>query len=303
MSPGEWWLVCAAVLVAGAYCLYRAGMNFRRARLVEDMPTSRIRSAAQGYVELVGLVCDRDGSQPAPLTAKPCVWWRFRIERYRSQGRKSRWETISSGASKQGFLVSDGTGQCWVDPDGAAIEPLHRKVWQGKTPHPMPGGSPAGWVGRLYTPIGGQRYRYTEWRIEVGDPVYLLGHFETDATGRRSFTVDQLSAEILRGWKQDREELLRRFDRNGDGEVCLHEWQDARAEARREALSQQRYTAEDAVEHLLRKPDGRGLPYVISVGDQRVVSLRWRRRTLLYAVGFLVALTVLGTLLLNAPGP
>lgn len=300
MTQGEWLFSLGLALLVAAFCLLQAGRYFRRARLIEDMPTSRIRSAAQGFVELVGLVCDRDGSIPSPLTGTPCVWWRYRIERYRSNGRNRRWETVSRGESGKGFLVTDGSGHCWVDPDGAEIEPLHRKTWYGSTPHPMPGAGPAGWVGRLYTPVGGQRYRYREWRIQVGDPVYLLGHFETDATGRRFLTVDQLSAEILRGWKQDRQELLRRFDRNGDGEVCIGEWQQARQVARREALGQQRYTAEDAVEHLLRKPDGRGLPYVISVSDQRVISIRWRRRALLFATAFLVAAVFAGGLLLRS---
>lgn len=42
------------------------------------------------------------------------------------------------------------------------------------------------------------------------------------------------------------------------------------------------------MEHVLRKPEGWGLPYVISVSDQRVISIRWRRRALLFAGGLLL---------------
>lgn len=301
MTPGEWWGALGAALAALLFCGFHAARYFQRARLIDDLPTSKIRSAAQVFVELIGLVCDREQVAPSPLTGRACVWWRYRIERYRSDGRHSHWQTVSRSESRQGFLVTDGSGRCWVDPDGATIKPLHRKVWYGSTPRPAPGSKTGHWVGRLNTPLRGARYRYTEWRIEVGDPVYLLGHFETDATGRRALTVSQMSAEILRSWKQDRQELLRRFDRNGDGEICLREWQVARQAAQREALGQQRYTAEEAVEHLLRKPDGRGLPFVIAANDQRTVGMRWRRRALLFAAGFLVAMATVGTLLLQGP--
>lgn len=300
-TPGEWWLALGVAVLAVLLCGFQAARYFQRSRLIQDLPTSKIRSAAQGFVELVGLVCDREQVAPSPLTGRSCVWWRYRIERYRSSSRHSHWQTVSRQESRQGFLVTDGTGLCWVDPDGATIKPLHRKVWYGHTPHPTPGMKSARWVGRLGMPLHGQRYRYTEWRIETGDPLYLLGHFETDAAGRRSLTVEQMSADILRSWKLDRPELLRRFDRNGDGEVCVREWQEARQAARQQALGQQRHAARDAVEHELRKPDDRALPFVIAGTDQRTVSLRWRRRALLCAAGFLIALMLVGSLLLRGP--
>ena len=59
------------------------------ARMIEDTPTSRIRSAAQGYVELGGRCRALDGTQNlAPLTQRPCVWWRCRIQ-----------QTVESGPS------------------------------------------------------------------------------------------------------------------------------------------------------------------------------------------------------------
>jgi len=56
--------------------------NLKRYRTVADTPTSRIASAPQGYIELVGR-----GSQPpgdnliSPVNGLPCLWYRYRIER------------------------------------------------------------------------------------------------------------------------------------------------------------------------------------------------------------------------------
>ncbi|MHB1054034.1 MAG: hypothetical protein ACYCZT_13365 [Thiobacillus sp.] len=52
--------------------------NLKRCRTVADTPTSRIASAPQGYIEIVGR-----GKQPpgvslvSPLTGLPCQWYRF----------------------------------------------------------------------------------------------------------------------------------------------------------------------------------------------------------------------------------
>src|SRR5690554_6778645 len=72
--------------------------RWSRIRHLLDTPTSRIRSAAQGYVELVGVL--RSGpveNLSAPLTGEPCLWWRYRIEEYRSNGKRSSWSLVERG--------------------------------------------------------------------------------------------------------------------------------------------------------------------------------------------------------------
>src|SRR6266542_4039224 len=55
--------------------------NFRRMRQIEDIPTSKIASAAQGYVELLGRsVPIPDCPVLAPLSQLPCCWYRYTIE-------------------------------------------------------------------------------------------------------------------------------------------------------------------------------------------------------------------------------
>ncbi len=74
-------LLLAALAGGGLYSLWYGLRSWRENRLVADTPTSRVRSAAQGYVELIG-----KGRLPAgidnraPLSKKPCTWWRYQIE-------------------------------------------------------------------------------------------------------------------------------------------------------------------------------------------------------------------------------
>jgi len=107
MAPGQFWLFFALLGGASAAGFYAAFRFLFRLRLIEDTPTSLIRSAAQGYVELQG----RGELLPgppivAPLTGLPCVWYRFKVEErvadYDSRGgTNSRWRTINSGISSR----------------------------------------------------------------------------------------------------------------------------------------------------------------------------------------------------------
>ena len=59
---------------------------------MEDTPTSKIRSAAQGYVELSGHGELMEGPKIiAPLTSKYCTWYSYKVEERRRSGKNSQW--------------------------------------------------------------------------------------------------------------------------------------------------------------------------------------------------------------------
>ncbi len=53
----EGWVAALALIALISFAAWIA--NFRRSRIIGDTPTSRVASAAQGYVELVD-VCEND---------------------------------------------------------------------------------------------------------------------------------------------------------------------------------------------------------------------------------------------------
>lgn len=119
-------------------CFYLIWRNFTRARLIDDTPTARLRSAPQGYIELQGQArCLPDKPVFAPLTGSACVWYRFRIEREESSRRSgSRWSEVEAGRSEVPFVLQDTTGECLVDPRHAEVTPVIKKVWHGSSRWP-----------------------------------------------------------------------------------------------------------------------------------------------------------------------
>ncbi len=93
--------------------------SVRVARLVEDLPTSKIRSVAMGLVEIKGKI-----SRPfkdfavSPLKKRKCVW--YVLEKYRRSGKSGYWDVIEKFF--QPFHLQDGTGSVLVDPVRAAVD-------------------------------------------------------------------------------------------------------------------------------------------------------------------------------------
>ena len=131
---GFWLLTLGvAILVGGAAAL----RSFRRARLIEDTPTSRIRSAAQGYVAIAGNARLLPGSENrAPLTQRPCVWWRYRISKRTESGsgknRRSQWQTVASGTSVVPFVLDDGHLAVPTGP-GIGVSPIPAALAEATT--------------------------------------------------------------------------------------------------------------------------------------------------------------------------
>lgn len=168
-------------VVAALLSLYSAFRLLKRARVLEDTPFSKIRSAAQGYIELNGIATSLpDVPILGELSLKPCAWYRYRIDElktYYNQGETtSRWESILQGASTTCFLLSDGTGECIILPTGAEVITTSTLRWYGNTIPPTPYPEPSLWT-FIFGTSG--RFCYIEERIELNTEVYATGMFST----------------------------------------------------------------------------------------------------------------------------
>lgn len=297
-DPGDlgFWLLVLAVALGGGG--WRAFRWLHVARMLEDTPTSRVRSAAQGYVELAGRARVLPGATNlAPLTQRPCVWWRFRIQRRTGSasrsGRRAQWQTLQSGRSEQPFLLDDGTGECIVHPAGAEVLTAETTTWYGDTPWPAiaPG---------RRSPFGEPEYRYYEERIYEHEQVHVLGQFRTHAGAAH---VDREAAvmALLTEWKQDQAALIDRFDADGDGAVSIDEWEHARTEARRAVTERHLGQPLPAAVHVVSRPEGRQL-FLVAAYPEKELARRYRRRAMLAFAGFGLAAYALGWLLQRAFG-
>jgi hypothetical protein len=289
--------VLGAVLVLGTVALVSAWLAWRtlhRLRIITDTPTSKVRSAHQGYVELEGVARPMgDAPLTAPLTHLPCCWYRYRVEElqtvYGARGEtRRRWKTIDYGASTDTFWLDDGTGRVAIDPEGADLRVRHKDVWRGAS-RLTAINAPSS----ILRPLASSNlsYRFTEERINPGDPLYALGLLKNLGVDVNAPTPEDRMREILRAWKTDQVTLHQRFDLNEDGRIDEREWLLARQAARREAEKAQREETHGTVEgiNLLSRPVASGLPYLISAYGQHALARRKRVRVALYTAGFFLA--------------
>lgn len=260
LEAGEFWAWLIGVSVACLASLGGSLWAWSRGRIIADTPTSRIRSASQGYVELQGTAELMDGPPIiAPLSALPCVWWQYQVEQQRTRYRDGKWEkywtTIRKGRSDSLFLLRDDTGTCIIDPEAARVISSHRDTWRGTVP--MPHG-----LGKRGFKARWGSYRYTEFRLLAGDPLYAIGHFRTDGQ-HHDFDENAAVRELLRDWKRDENALLERFDTDNSGDIDLTEWEAVRAAAIAQVRGQFAARAADPDVHVLSRPPDRR-PYIIS---------------------------------------
>lgn len=286
-SVADFWVgvTVAAVIALGGFVL--AFYYFSRSRLMEDIPTSRVRSAAQGFVELEGMAEVMKGDPiVSPLTGAECAWYRFKVEKHVRSGRHNRWRTVDKGVSDALFLLRDATGICVIDPEGASVTPHQKLVWYGHNERPSHAPQRATpW----YLQLGGSRYRYTEERLLPGWPLYAMGLFRTVGGANEVNNTSDEVRDLLADWKANPRELVQRFDRDGDGQVDMNEWQRARGVALAEVRDRQRERARQPGAHTLAQPGDRH-PFLLSAKSQQELGTRFRW----YAVSGLFAFFLIG---------
>ncbi|MBU1198122.1 E3 ubiquitin ligase family protein [Candidatus Micrarchaeota archaeon] len=178
-------ILSGAVIVSGLALFYHGFQTYRRVRLIENIPTSDIRSLAMGLVEITGKAVQKVDLK-SPLIGKPCVYSRIEIQELRQQGKHSSWVTIHEKEQRENFYVRDATGQVEIDPREAQIEippdrtcslpgkQYPKEIEQYCEKEKIPLHKPFFTVGPLQ--LGGNPSRkLNEWFIEAGDAVYVMG--------------------------------------------------------------------------------------------------------------------------------
>jgi len=164
----------------GVFLFFRAFGWLKSKRLIENIPTSKIRSIAMGLVEVYGKVVPFRGEVlKSPFTVRDCVYSRFSIEEYRSSGKHSRWVTVRKGVDFIPFYIEDETGSVLVDPKGAGVEILRDNEFKSGFMKDPPED-----VKRFLRRSGmdfegffsvNKTMRYRESFIEPGDMLYVMG--------------------------------------------------------------------------------------------------------------------------------
>ncbi|MCG8427372.1 MAG: E3 ubiquitin ligase family protein [Chromatiales bacterium] len=298
LSTGQFWFFFGLAVAASLAGFYFAFRNLRRARIIEDIPTARIRSAQQGYVELHGQARGLPPKlQIAPLSTTPCCWFRYKIEKRHDKG----WRTLETQSSGAPFLIDDDTGECVILPEGAAITASDKRVWHGNSRYPTAhhkekshkNRSTLQQVSEFLTTdlseMAGDRYRYTEEYIYPNDRLYVIGLFKSLDEMDHSQSRHALSREILREWKSDQPQLLHRFDQNRDGKIDPAEWEQARREAQQLAAEEYQQQLSGQTLHSISATDSSNHPFLISTLPEFKLVKHYRFWAFLSATLFFIS--------------
>lgn len=288
LSPAEYHLYTLALIVLIIAVLYKIYQSYHHLRFVSDTPTSRIASAAQGYVELKGLGELMPGSAiTSPFSRQRCLWYQCKVERKQRIGRRTVWVEDSNEISDHLFHLHDESGSCVIDPEGARVIPSKQAVWYSSSLQSRHQGlSKASWFNRT---MGMGHYRFTERLILVADPLYVIGWLRTVASTINPQTLQQQVDDLVKTWKQFPHRYLKSFDMDNNGKIQKQEWALIRQHAEQQVIK--RHQSPDY--HLIEKPQEKNHPYIISGLPESQLLKRHRWHLLLYLVLFFLLLYVL----------
>ena len=115
---------CVVGFCAGIALFFYGFRLLQRRRLILDTPFSKVRSASMGMVEISGLAVG-PYTMVAPITARPCYYYRTLVWEYKQQGKNKNWVKVAGECMHLPFFVDDNTGRVLIDPRGADLD-LHR---------------------------------------------------------------------------------------------------------------------------------------------------------------------------------
>ena len=150
---GGWWL---------------AGMGFdslAQMRQLQRVPQTGVGSALPGEVNIRAFAETLNNQLlSSPQTQTPSLYYRFKHEvKTRSSDGKVSWSTRTDSQRAVNFVLRDEFGQL--------------TVWAGRDYRVID------WAAQQRFSVTRGDNRYTEWRIEPGDQVFVFGFAQADRTG------------------------------------------------------------------------------------------------------------------------
>ena len=185
-------------------------ISFRKKRLIENIPTSKIRSIAMGLVEIYGeVVPERGNILKSPFSQNDCVYYKYKIEELRSTGKSTYWATIKKDWDYHTFYLKDDTGMVLVDPLDAKIDiPVDNvfKSSMGKDPPEEVKQFLQKSNIRFEGPIFkiNKTMRFTEHFIAPKDKLYIMGTADDNPFVKEASAVKGVEDIIIKKGKHEK---------------------------------------------------------------------------------------------------
>jgi E3 Ubiquitin ligase len=167
---------------AGVYLFYRGFRLLQRKRLIMDTPSSKIRSASMGLVEVSGLACG-PYTVKAPITGAFCYYYRTLAWRWEQRGKNSEWVKVADENLHVPFFLDDNSGRVLVNPQGAELdihcdfkEEFSNSIFSSSLEIP---GNVADFVAR-HGVGGDHKLKIEEYCIKPKNALFVLGTLATN---------------------------------------------------------------------------------------------------------------------------
>ncbi|RLG16449.1 hypothetical protein DRN63_04180 [Nanoarchaeota archaeon] len=167
--------------VSGSLFFYQGLKEVKKYKIIQSLPTSRIRSLAIGLAEVSGRVVPFKEELMAPLSKKRCVYYKCEVYEWKSSGKSSYWKKVKEVSSHRPFYIKDDTGAVLVDPRGAEFNlPIS---YSYQSPFSLIPPSPPQEISELLKSLGisqgfllfRKKFKVVEKCLPVGSSIYILG--------------------------------------------------------------------------------------------------------------------------------
>lgn len=292
LSPAQYLTLVVILLLLLGFSCFHSYRAFKQFRFIAATATSKIRSAAQGQVEIKGLAEWLPGDQIlSPFSNSRCTWYHCSIERRQTSAERVTWTNISEDRSDHLFLLADDTGACIIDPENAQVIAESDRSWYGSSEQDKlkPPKSPS-W---LRFPGQGD-YRFRERLIRPATTLYALGWFSSFYNNPADAWLNSQVELVIRQWKMQAGKYLGEYDLDKNGEIQKQEWEAIRIAARKQVLAD--IGRQSSARHVMACPRDNNLPFILSAQSEQELTSRRRSRAFIFGICTLVSFSLMALL-------
>ncbi len=288
LSPAEYHFQISLLFIFFCFLIFKIYKTYHRYRFISDTATSKIASAAQGYVELKGLGEMMPGIElVSPFSHRRCLWYQCIVEKRNTTGKYTGWSEQTNETSEDIFLLKDNTSECLIIPEGAFVIPSEENFWYGSSSHDKSRGPLKSWLMSRY--IGFGSYRFTEKLITVADPLYAIGLFKSVEKNSELNNLSKQVNNLVDQWKKNPLKYLKKYDVDNNGKIQKQEWK----LIRQSAIAKIRENQQQTFIHILKNTIEKNQPFIISALSEKQLLIRKFRIITLYLILCFVILIIL----------
>jgi len=180
-------LMGLAGLIFGVVLFFAGFGTMKKKKLMQSLPTSKIRSLAIGIAEIYGKVVPDKEIMKSPFSNRDCVGAKIVVEELVGGGSTERWVVVKKLFLGNEFFLQDDTGMVLVQLDGAEVDiPVSYEFGSGPKADPPH---------HIVTFLKKHNFNferlwenkilhYSESIIKPGDELYILGRADDNPNFR-----------------------------------------------------------------------------------------------------------------------